>query len=163
MIYLAVCVLGIGTPFVWVQLMPSMYVQHIQRGEKANKRRHQVCKVRQMLERSHWQPAFGVVLREVSCENGRCQPCTTRLIRLCISLSTSLSIFAHFLFNCQRLGDLMGSWAIPPFAHDHEVHDPLSALSYQHSPRAFPFRKDHLIRGAWPLRSASKELQQRSA
>ena len=111
-----------------------------------------LIKVMQMLERIHWQPAFQVVLREVSWGMGAVNHALHNCPFLC-----SFPIFAHFLFNCQRLlGDLLGSWAI-------RVPMTLSALlSYQRSPRAFQSRKDHLMDPAvdQPLGSESKELQQ---
>ena len=94
-IYLVVYTLGTNTLFVWLQCMSSMYIQHIQSGEKANKRRHQVCKVNQSYANARMHSlatGFPSSFEGSVVGNECCQPCTTRLS---ISLLISLPIFAR--------------------------------------------------------------------
>ena len=103
---------------MWVECLSSTYTPHIQ-GEKANKRRHQVCKINQRYAnaRTHsLTTGFPMSFEGSVVGNGYCQPC-----------NTTLPLIAHlFVHLCRLLGDLMGSYGIlgHPFAHD-----PISVLS----------------------------------
>lgn len=121
-IYLVVYTLGTDTLFVWLQCMSSMYIQHIQSGEKANKRRHQVCKVNQSYANARMHSlatGFPSSFEGSVVGNGCCQPCTTRLS---ISLLISLPIFAR--------GYLGISWdlGLSVFPWPYQRCCPISAL-----------------------------------